>query len=53
MIVNLHGGPGQALPGFLGRDNYLVNELGIALIFPNVRGSAGFGNDLPHARRGG
>ena len=29
--------------GFLGRYNYFVEELGIAVIRPNVRGSAGFG----------
>jgi dipeptidyl aminopeptidase/acylaminoacyl peptidase len=44
MIMSIHGGPeGQASAGFLGRSNYLVNELGIALFFPNVRGSTGFG----------
>ncbi|MBL8516439.1 MAG: alpha/beta fold hydrolase [Betaproteobacteria bacterium] len=44
VIINIHGGPeSQARPGFIGRNNYFVNELGIALIFPNVRGSAGFG----------
>jgi dipeptidyl aminopeptidase/acylaminoacyl peptidase len=44
VIVNIHGGPeGQSRPGFLGRNNYFVNELGIALVFPNVRGSTGFG----------
>ena len=44
VIINIHGGPeGQARAGFLGRGNYLVNELGLALIFPNVRGSTGFG----------
>lgn len=44
LIVNIHGGPeSQSRPGFLGRNNYLVNELGIAIFFPNVRGSAGFG----------
>ena len=43
VIVSLHDDPGQARPGFLGRDNYLVNELGIALIRPNLRGSRGFG----------
>jgi dipeptidyl aminopeptidase/acylaminoacyl peptidase len=31
------------LPTFLGRLNYLVNEMGIALVVPNVRGSAGYG----------
>jgi len=44
LIVNIHGGPeGQSRPGFLGRANYLVNELGIALFLPNVRGSTGYG----------
>jgi dipeptidyl aminopeptidase/acylaminoacyl peptidase len=44
VIVNIHGGPeAQARPGFIGRNNYLVGELGVAMIFPNVRGSAGFG----------
>jgi dipeptidyl aminopeptidase/acylaminoacyl peptidase len=44
VIINIHGGPeAQYRPGFLGRNNYFINELGSALIFPNVRGSAGYG----------
>ena len=44
MIVNIHGGPeGQATPGFLGRNNYYLNEMGLAMIFPNIRGSSGYG----------
>ena len=44
LIVDIHGGPeGQSRPGFLGTDNYLVNELGIAIFLPNVRGSSGYG----------
>jgi len=44
VLVVIHGGPeGQSLPSFLGRNNYLLNEMGIALIYPNVRGSTGFG----------
>lgn len=44
LIVNIHGGPeGQTTPGFKGRANYLINELGIAVFYPNVRGSSGFG----------
>jgi dipeptidyl aminopeptidase/acylaminoacyl peptidase len=44
VIVNIHGGPeGQSRPGFIGRNNYFVNELGISMIYPNVRGSTGFG----------
>src|SRR5713101_2907846 len=44
VLVVIHGGPeGQAQPTFLGRINYFLNELGIALIYPNVRGSTGYG----------
>jgi len=44
VIVNIHGGPeGQFQPGYLGATNYLLNELGTAIIFPNVRGSTGYG----------
>ena len=44
VIINIHGGPeGQSFPGFLGRSNYYVHELGVAIIFPNVRGSTGYG----------
>ena len=47
VVVNVHGGPAaQARAGFIGRNNYLVNELGIALVYPNVRGSAGFGKSF-------
>ncbi|CAN5315670.1 S9 family peptidase [soil metagenome] len=44
VLLLIHGGPeGQQKAGFLGRLNYLVNELGIALVLPNVRGSTGYG----------
>jgi len=44
VIIDIHGGPeGQVRPDFLGRDNYYINELGIAIIYPNVRGSTGYG----------
>ncbi len=47
VVVSVHGGPAaQARAGFIGRNNYLVNELGIALIYPNVRGSSGFGKSF-------
>ena len=43
-LVIIHGGPeSQARPGFQARYNYFLNELGIALVIPNVRGSAGYG----------
>jgi dipeptidyl aminopeptidase/acylaminoacyl peptidase len=44
VLVAIHGGPeAQARLGFLGRDNYFLEELGVAIIRPNVRGSSGFG----------
>jgi dipeptidyl aminopeptidase/acylaminoacyl peptidase len=44
VLIQIHGGPeGQSRPGFLGRSNYYLNELGIAIIEPNVRGSTGYG----------
>jgi dipeptidyl aminopeptidase/acylaminoacyl peptidase len=44
VLINIHGGPeAQAQIGFIGRNNYYVEELGITLIQPNVRGSAGYG----------
>lgn len=44
VIIDIHGGPeGQSRPWFQGRNNYWVNELGIALVLPNVRGSSGYG----------
>ncbi len=44
VIVSIHGGPeAQATMGFLGRWNYFVQELGITVIEPNVRGSSGYG----------
>ncbi len=44
LIVSVHGGPeGQSTAGFMGRNNYLLNELGIGLFYPNVRGSTGYG----------
>ena len=44
VIVNIHGGPeSQARPAFITTGNYFVNELGVAVIYPNVRGSSGFG----------
>jgi dipeptidyl aminopeptidase/acylaminoacyl peptidase len=47
VIIDIHGGPeGQVRPDFLGRDNYYINELGIAMIYPNVRGSTGYGKSF-------
>lgn len=44
VLINIHGGPeGQSKASFLGANNYYTNEMGVAVINPNVRGSSGFG----------
>jgi dipeptidyl aminopeptidase/acylaminoacyl peptidase len=44
VLLLIHGGPeSQSRPGFMGRYNYYINELGMAIVVPNVRGSAGYG----------
>ncbi|GAB4476360.1 MAG: S9 family peptidase [Erythrobacter tepidarius] len=44
LLVSVHGGPeGQSTAGFMGRLNFYLNELGIGVFFPNVRGSTGYG----------
>ncbi len=44
VLINIHGGPeGQFQPGFMGRNNYYTDEMGISIIYPNVRGSDGYG----------
>jgi dipeptidyl aminopeptidase/acylaminoacyl peptidase len=47
VIVDIHGGPySQFRPRYLGDENYLINELGIVTIHPNIRGSLGFGKSF-------
>ena len=44
VVINIHGGPeGQSLPSFSATAQYLANELGVAMLVPNVRGSTGYG----------
>jgi dipeptidyl aminopeptidase/acylaminoacyl peptidase len=44
VVIDIHGGPeGQERPNFRGRDNYFINELGLAMLYPNIRGSSGYG----------
>lgn len=45
VMINVHGGPNdqRERPRFQGRSAYFLNERGIAIVFPNVRGSFGFG----------
>ena len=44
VLMEFHGGPeGQSTVRFVGRYNYYLNEMGIAVLLPNVRGSSGYG----------
>ncbi len=44
VMVMIHGGPeDQEFPDFKAQYNYFSNELGIAVIYPNIRGSTGYG----------
>jgi dipeptidyl aminopeptidase/acylaminoacyl peptidase len=44
VMINIHGGPeSQSRPAFQARYNYYLNELGIGIVYPNVRGSSGYG----------
>lgn len=53
LIIDIHGGPeAQSRPGFLGRSNYLINELGLGIFYPNVRGSAGYGKTFVNLDNG-
>ena len=53
VLVNIHGGPeGQSRPIFQGANNYFLNELGVAIIYPNVRGSTGYGKTFSQLDNG-
>ncbi len=44
VLISIHGGPeGQYRPYFSSTFQYMVNELDVAVVAPNVRGSAGYG----------
>lgn len=53
VVIEIHGGPEeQYRPSFWGQDNYLLNELGVAKIYPNVRGSTGYGKTFVNLDNG-
>ncbi len=54
VIINIHGGPDdlRERPRFLGRSGSFLNEFGIAIIYPNVRGTVGFGKAFLAADNG-
>ncbi|WP_395790553.1 S9 family peptidase [Aquimonas sp.] len=44
VVIQIHGGPeAQALPIFNPSLQFMLDELGVAVLVPNVRGSAGYG----------
>jgi dipeptidyl aminopeptidase/acylaminoacyl peptidase len=44
VLINIHGGPESRFrPFFNSLTQYYVNELGLAVIYPNVHGSSGYG----------
>jgi len=44
VIIDIHGGPEEQFrPTFKYEQNYYLNELGVVKIYPNVRGSSGYG----------
>jgi dipeptidyl aminopeptidase/acylaminoacyl peptidase len=47
VIIDIHGGPeSQYRPQWSAFTQYLVSELGYAVVAPNVRGSAGYGRSF-------
>ncbi len=53
VLINIHGGPeAQSRPGFSSNTQLLVKKLGMAVIFPNVRGSTGYGKTFVNLDNG-
>ncbi len=49
VIIDIHGGPDeQYRPTYNHEENYFLNTLGVAKIYPNVRGSTGYGKTFAH-----
>ena len=47
VLIYIHGGPeSQYRPGFSPTFQYYLNELGVAVVAPNVRGSSGYGKSF-------
>jgi dipeptidyl aminopeptidase/acylaminoacyl peptidase len=53
VFISIHGGPeGQSRPNFRSSNNFLTDELGVAMVFPNVRGSTGYGKTFQNLDNG-
>ncbi|MFY2763672.1 prolyl oligopeptidase family serine peptidase [Arenimonas sp. MALMAid1274] len=46
VVINIHGGPeSQSFPTFNPSVQFMLDELKVAVLVPNVRGSSGYGKD--------
>ena len=53
VLISIHGGPeGQAQPVFNPAIQFMLADLGVAVLVPNVRGSSGYGKDYLQADNG-
>jgi dipeptidyl aminopeptidase/acylaminoacyl peptidase len=53
LVIVIHGGPeAQFRPGFPGRNRYLLEQMGVAMLMPNVRGSTGYGKSFTRLDNG-
>jgi dienelactone hydrolase len=52
LLLLCGGGGGQCRPGFEPFLQYLIHQLGVVVVAPNVRGSTGFGRALAEAGQG-
>ena len=53
VVIDFHGGPeSQSTVRFMGRWNYYLNEMGLAVLMPNVRGSSGYGKTFQNLDNG-
>ena len=53
VLINIHGGPeGQSQPVFNPSVQFMLAQLGVAVLVPNVRGSSGYGKDYLQADNG-
>ncbi|WP_052631412.1 prolyl oligopeptidase family serine peptidase [Pseudoxanthomonas suwonensis] len=53
VLINIHGGPeAQSHPVFNPSIQFMLADLGVAVLVPNVRGSSGYGKDYLQADNG-
>ncbi|MES1205712.1 MAG: prolyl oligopeptidase family serine peptidase, partial [Pseudomonadota bacterium] len=53
VMLSIHGGPeAQSRPTFQGRNNFILAQMGVAILLPNVRGSTGYGKSFTRLDNG-